>query len=104
MQVQWICEVEDLAAALMGRAPEVVAFMVSKAAQVVDGLHFKTIAMMSLTGNDQTLLEEVAKWGRDQGAKLGFRPCAMASDDLVAKWSGRFHFSKGVSAYCLFVF
>lgn len=85
-----VCEVVDPFAALMARAPEMVAFIVSKQSPVIDGLHFTTIAMMSVSGTDDTLLEEVSKMVRDQGAKLSFMPCAMASDDLVAEWRERF--------------
>jgi hypothetical protein len=85
-----VCEVVDPSASLMGCAQEVIAFIVSKQAPVIDGLHFETIAMMSISGADDTLLEEVSKRMNDQGATFSFRPCAMASDDLVAQWRARF--------------
>lgn len=85
-----VCEVVDPSAPLMGNAQEVIAFIVSKTSPVIDGLHFRTIAMMSVTGNDSTLLEEVTKRVCGQGATFSFRPCAMASDDLVAVWRERF--------------
>lgn len=70
-----VCEVFDPASTLIRRAPEVMVFIVSKASPVIDGLHFKTIAMMSVTCNDDTMLEEVSKRVSDQDAKMGFRPC-----------------------------
>lgn len=81
-----VCEVIGAS----GEALELAAFLVPRMASVVGGVHLSTVASMRADACDETMVNALMKMVQDGRHSFSYRPCTMASEDLVAVWRERF--------------